>query len=364
MSDLKSTALEATHIEMGAKMVPFAGYNMPVQYSGLKNEHHAVREAAGMFDVSHMGEFFVEGPDALPFLQKVTSNDVSKLLPGKIQYSCMPNEEGGIVDDLLVYCFSNEHFLLVVNASNMEKDWNHLMQYTAGFDVTMRNDSDAYSLLAVQGPKATEILQTLTGVDLAEIKYYHFVIGEMAGIADVIISATGYTGAGGFELYVFNQDAKKLWDAVLAAGEPHGLLPAGLGARDTLRLEMGMCLYGNDIDDTTSPLEAGLGWITKFTKEFVSSEKFAAQKEAGVSQKLVGFEMIDRGIPRHGYEIADLAGNVIGRVTSGTNSPTTGKNIGMGYVPVALAEEGNEFAVVIREKLIKAQVVKLPFVKK
>jgi len=364
MSDLKSTALEATHIEMGAKMVPFAGYNMPVQYSGLKNEHHAVREAAGMFDVSHMGEFFVEGPDALPFLQKVTSNDVSKLLPGKIQYSCMPNEEGGIVDDLLVYCFSNEHFLLVVNASNMEKDWNHLMQYTAGFDVTMRNDSDAYSLLAVQGPKATEILQTLTGVDLAEIKYYHFVIGEMAGIADVIISATGYTGAGGFELYVFNQDAKKLWDAVMAAGEPHGLLPAGLGARDTLRLEMGMCLYGNDIDDTTSPLEAGLGWITKFTKDFVSSAKFAAQKKAGVSQKLVGFEMIDRGIPRHGYEIADLAGNVIGRVTSGTNSPTTGKNIGMGYVPVALAKEGSEFAVVIREKLIKAQVVKLPFVKK
>jgi len=345
-------------------MVPFAGYNMPVQYSGLKNEHHAVREAAGMFDVSHMGEFFVEGPDALAFLQKVTSNDVSKLLPGKIQYSCMPNEEGGIVDDLLVYCFGNEHFLLVVNASNMEKDWNHLMQYTEGFDISMRNDSDAYSLLAVQGPKATEILQSLTGVDLAEIKYYHFVIGEMAGITDVIISATGYTGAGGFELYVFNQDAKKLWEAILAAGEPHGLLPAGLGARDTLRLEMGMCLYGNDIDDTTSPLEAGLGWITKFTKDFVSSEKFAAQKEAGVSQKLVGFEMIDRGIPRHGYEIADLEGNVIGRVTSGTNSPTTGKNIGMGYVPVALASEGSEFAVVIREKLIKAQVVKLPFVKK
>ena len=345
-------------------MVPFAGYNMPVQYSGLKNEHHAVREAAGMFDVSHMGEFFVEGPDALSFLQKVTSNDVSKLLPGKIQYSCMPNEEGGIVDDLLVYCFSNEHFLLVVNASNMEKDWNHLMQYTAGFDMTMRNESDAYSLLAVQGPKATDILQSLTGVDLSGIKYYHFVIGEMAGIADVIISATGYTGAGGFELYVFNQDAKKLWDAVMEAGEPNGLLPAGLGARDTLRLEMGMCLYGNDIDDTTSPIEAGLGWITKFTKEFVSSEKFAVQKEAGVSQKLVGFEMIDRGIPRHGYEIADLEGNVIGRVTSGTNSPTTAKNIGMGYVPVALAKEGSEFTVVIREKLIKAQVVKLPFVKK
>ncbi len=364
MSDLKSTALEQVHIALGAKMVPFAGYTMPVQYSGLKNEHHAVRETAGMFDVSHMGEFFVEGPDALPFLQKVTSNDVSKLLPGKIQYSCMPNEVGGIVDDLLVYCFSNEHFLLVVNASNMEKDWNHLVQYTEGFDVILRNDSDAYSLLAVQGPKASEILQSLTCVELAEIKYYHFVIGEMAGIADVIISATGYTGAGGFELYVFNQDAKKLWDAVLAAGEPLGLLPAGLGARDTLRLEMGMCLYGNDIDDTTSPLEAGLGWITKFTKDFVSSDKFAAQKEAGVSQKLVGFEMIDRGIPRHGYQIADLEGNVIGRVTSGTNSPTTGKNIGMGYVPVALAGVGSEFAVVIREKLIKAQVVKLPFVKK
>jgi aminomethyltransferase len=364
MSDLNSTALEASHIQIGAKMVPFAGYNMPVQYSGLKNEHRAVREAAGIFDVSHMGEFFVEGPDALPFLQQVTSNDVSKLLPGKIQYSCMPNEEGGIVDDLLVYCFSNEHFLLVVNASNIEKDWNHLMQYTEGLDVVLRNDSDAYSLLAVQGPRATEILQSLTSVDLAEIKYYHFVIGEIAGISDVIISATGYTGAGGFELYVFNQDAKKLWDAVLAAGEPRGLLPAGLGARDTLRLEMGMCLYGNDIDDSTSPLEAGLGWITKFTKDFVSSEKLALQKEVGVSQKLVGFEMIDRGIPRHGYEIADLAGNVIGRVTSGTNSPSTGKNIGMGYVPVALADEGSEFAVVIREKLIKAQVVKLPFVKK
>jgi len=251
-----------------------------------------------------------------------------------------------------------------VNASNMDKDWNHLMKYTEGFDVELRNESSAYSLLAVQGPKATEILQTLTGENLSEIKYYHFVIGEIAGISDVIISATGYTGAGGFELYVFNEDAKKLWEAVLTAGEAHDLLPAGLGARDTLRLEMGMCLYGNDIDDTTSPLEAGLGWITKFTKDFISSETFAAQKQAGVEQKLVGFEMIDRGIPRHGYEIADLDGNVIGRVTSGTNSPTTGKNIGMGYVPVNLAAEGSEFAVVIREKLIKAQVVKLPFVQK
>ena len=362
-TELKSTALEQVHIALGAKMVPFAGYNMPVQYSGLRHEHAAVREQAGMFDVSHMGEFFVEGPDALPFLQKVTSNDVSKLIPGKIQYSCFPNEQGGIVDDLLVYCFSEEHFLLVVNASNMDKDWNHIMKYTEGFDVNLSNQSDDYSLLAVQGPKATEILQTLTGTDLSAIRYYNFVIGEMAGVQDIIISATGYTGAGGFELYINNADAETLWNAVLEAGEPHGLLPAGLGARDTLRLEMGMCLYGNDIDDTTSPMEAGLGWITKFTKDFVSSETFAKQKEEGVTKKLVGFEMIDRGIPRHGYEIAK-DGKVVGRVTSGTASPSTGKNIGMGYVPVELATEGSEFDVVIRNKTIKAKVVKLPFYKK
>lgn len=362
-TELKSTALEQVHIELGAKMVPFAGYNMPVQYSGLRQEHAAVREQAGMFDVSHMGEFFVEGPDALPFLQKVTSNDVSKLIPGKIQYSCFPNEQGGIVDDLLVYCFSEVHFLLVVNASNMDKDWNHLMQYTEGFDVKLSNQSEEYSLLAVQGPKATEILQTLTNTDLGGIKYYNFVIGQMADIADVIISATGYTGAGGFELYLQNEDAVKLWNAVLEAGKPHGLLPAGLGARDTLRLEMGMCLYGNDIDDTTSPLEAGLGWITKFTKDFISSETFAKQKEEGITKKLVGFEMIDRGIPRQGYQIAK-DGEVVGRVTSGTASPSTGKNIGMGYVPVELSAEGSEFDVVIRNKTIKAQVVKLPFYKK
>ncbi len=363
-NELKSTALEAVHIEMGAKMVPFAGYNMPVQYSGLKLEHAAVREAVGMFDVSHMGEFFVEGPQALDFLQKVTSNDVSKLVPGKIQYSCMPNENGGIVDDLLVYCFSGEHFLLVVNASNMEKDWNHLQQYIGDFDAKLRNESDEYSLLAVQGPKAVATLQKLSSEDLSAIKYYNFVIGEIAGLKNVIISATGYTGAGGFELYVPNADAKALWNAVIEAGEEFGLLPAGLGARDTLRLEMGMALYGNDIDDTTSPIEAGLGWITKFTKEFVSSETFAAQKAAGVTQKLVGFEMIDRGIPRHGYEIANAEGTVIGRVTSGTASPSTGKNIGMGYVPVELASEGSEFFVVIRGKQIKASVVKLPFYKK
>ncbi|MGA0246313.1 MAG: glycine cleavage system aminomethyltransferase GcvT [Schleiferiaceae bacterium] len=362
-TDLKSTALEQIHIALGAKMVPFAGYNMPVQYSGLRQEHAAVRERAGMFDVSHMGEFFVEGPDAIPFLQKVTSNDVSKLIPGKIQYSCFPNEQGGIVDDLLVYCFSEEHFLLVVNASNMDKDWNHLQNYTSGFEVELSNQSDDYSLLAVQGPKATEILQTLTQVNLNEIRYYNFVIGRIAGIEEVIISATGYTGAGGFELYVPNEHAAKLWNSVIEAGEPYGLLPAGLGARDTLRLEMGMCLYGNDIDDTTSPLEAGLGWITKFSKDFISSQTFAKQKEEGLSKKLVGFEMIDRGIPRHGYEIAKN-GKVVGRVTSGTASPSTGKNIGMGYVPIELSAEGSEFDVLIRNKSIKAQVVKLPFYKK
>jgi aminomethyltransferase len=363
-NDLKSTALEQIHINLGAKMVPFAGYNMPVQYNGLKLEHAAVREGAGMFDVSHMGEFFVTGPDALSFLQKVTTNDVSKLIPGKIQYSCMPNESGGIVDDLLVYCFSSEHFMLVVNASNLDKDWNHLQSYTKGLDVVLVNDSDKYSLLAVQGPKATLLLQKLTKENLSEVKYYNFIIGELSGVSDVIISATGYTGSGGFELYVYNDQAEKLWHEVMQAGEEFGLLPAGLGARDTLRLEMGMCLYGNDIDDSTSPLEAGLGWITKFTKDFVSSDTFAQQKEQGVNQKLVGFEMIDRGIPRHGYEIANLEGSIIGRVTSGTNSPSTGKNIGMGYVPMEYTVVGSEFAIVIRNKHIKATTVKLPFYKK
>lgn len=363
MSDqLKSTALEQIHLNLGAKMVPFAGYNMPVQYSGLKNEHHAVRNAAGMFDVSHMGEFFVEGPEALDFLQYVTSNDVSKLVPGKIQYSCMPNAQGGIVDDLLVYCFSDQHFMLVVNASNMKKDWDHLVSLNT-YDCTLRNESDEYSLLAVQGPKATDVLQKLTEDDLSTVKYYNFVIGEMAGIEDVIISATGYTGAGGFELYIPNDKAAALWDAVMQAGEEFELLPAGLGARDTLRLEMGMCLYGNDIDDTTSPIEAGLGWITKFNKDFVGKEIFEQQKAEGVNRKLVAFEMIDRGIPRHGYEIADASGTIIGHVTSGTNSPSTGKNIGMGYVPSHLKELGSEIFVVIRGKHLKAEVVKLPFYK-
>ena len=363
-NELKSTALTHVHEALGAKMVPFAGYNMPVQYNGLKLEHAAVREAVGMFDVSHMGEFFIEGPQALDFLQMVTTNDVSRLLPGKIQYSCMPNAQGGIVDDLLVYCFSAQHFMLVVNASNMEKDWNHLMHYAPQFDVELRNESDDYSLLAVQGPNAIPLLQTLTEIDLADIKYYNFTVGSMAGINDVIISATGYTGAGGFELYVPNAVAETLWNAIMKAGSAFVLLPAGLGARDTLRLEMGMALYGNDIDDTTSPIEAGLSWITKFTKDFVSCELFQAQKEAGAENKLVGFEMMERGIPRHDYPIADEFGTVIGRVTSGTNSPSTGKNIGMGYVPTSLSKEGATFYVMIRNKPIKAQVVKLPFYKK
>lgn len=359
-TELKSTALEQVHIALGAKMVPFAGYNMPVQYSGLKKEHEAVRTAAGMFDVSHMGEFFVEGPEALDFLQYVTSNDVSKLVPGKIQYSCMPNADGGIVDDLLVYCFSAEHFLLVVNASNIEKDWAHLNALNT-FNCQLRNESDAYSLLAVQGPEATAILQQLTEVDLSDIKYYNFTIGTLAGVSDTIISATGYTGAGGFELYIPNAHAVPMWNAVMEAGASAGLLPAGLGARDTLRLEMGMCLYGNDIDDTTSPIEAGLGWITKFTKDFVGRELFEAQKEQGVKQKLVAFEMVERGIPRHDYPIADSEGQIIGRVTSGTNSPSTGKNIGMGYVPVEYAAVDSTFSVVIRDKPVAAKVVKLPF---
>ncbi|HBK20012.1 MAG: glycine cleavage system aminomethyltransferase GcvT [Schleiferiaceae bacterium] len=363
-NDLKTTALTHVHEALSAKMVPFAGYSMPVQYNGLKLEHAAVREAAGMFDVSHMGEFFLDGPQALDFLQLVTSNDVSRLLPGKIQYSCMPNAQGGIVDDLLVYCFSAQHFMLVVNASNIEKDWNHLMHYAPQFDVTLRNQSEDYSLLAVQGPNAIPLLQTLTEIDLAAIKYYSFTVDTLAGIDDVIISATGYTGSGGFELYVPNAVAESLWEAIVKAGDSYGLLPAGLGARDTLRLEMGMALYGNDIDDTTSPIEAGLSWITKFTKDFVSCELFQAQKEAGAENKLVGFEMIDRGIPRHDYPIADASGVVIGRVTSGTNSPSTGKNIGMGYVPTALSKEGSTFFVMIRNKPIKAQVVKLPFYKK
>lgn len=360
---MKEVALSSVHKELGAKMVPFAGYNMPVQYAGVNEEHICVREKLGVFDVSHMGEFFVKGPGSLDLIQKVCSNDASKLFAGKVQYSCLPNDEGGIVDDLLVYCIKpEEEYLLVVNASNIDKDWDWIKKHnTEGAELI--NASDNFSLLAVQGPKATEALQSLTDVPLSEMGYYTFTQDKLAGIDNVIISATGYTGAGGFELYVANADAPKLWDAVMKAGEPFGIQPAGLAARDTLRLEMGFCLYGNDIDDTTSPLEAGLGWITKFTKSFVNSENLKKQKEEGVERKLVGFEMIDRGIPRKDYEIADSNGEVVGRVTSGTMSPSLKKAIGMGYVPKSMSAEGTEISIVVRNKNLKARIVKPPFYK-
>ncbi len=343
-------------------MVPFAGYNMPVQYAGINAEHETVRKSVGVFDVSHMGEFILKGDKALDLIQRVTSNDASKLYDGKVQYSCLPNKDGGIVDDLLVYRIDEATYMLVVNASNIEKDWNWISQFnTEGVD--MKDISDRTSLLAVQGPKAAEALQSLTDIDLASMEYYTFKKGTFAGIDNVVVSATGYTGAGGFELYVENDNAQAIWDAVFAAGEPFGIKPIGLGARDTLRLEMGFCLYGNDIDDTTSPLEAGLGWVTKFSKEFTNSEALQAQKAAGTSKKLVGFEMIERGIPRHDYEIVDADGNNIGKVTSGTQSPSLQKAIGMGYVDNAFAKEGTEIFIKIRDNKVKAQIVKPPFYK-
>jgi aminomethyltransferase len=353
---MKKTALTEVHRAMGAKMVEFAGYEMPVQYEGLKVEHEAVRNAVGVFDVSHMGEFWITGPNALALIQQVTSNDASKLFPGKVQYSCLPNANMGIVDDLLVYCFGPEKYLLVVNASNIDKDWNWIARHNT-MVAHMDNASERTSLLAVQGPLAAQALQHLTDVDLAAMTYYTFVEGTFAGVPNVIISATGYTGAGGFELYFPNEHAEAIWQAVLQAGAK----PAGLGARDTLRLEKGFCLYGNDIDDTTSPLEAGLGWVTKFTKPFTNSEALQRQKEAGVTRKLVGFKMIDRGIPRHDYPIADASGQVVGKVTSGTQSPTLNEAIGLGYVPVSMAAEGTEIWVRIREKDLKAVVSKIPF---
>ena len=358
---LKTVPLNDVHQQLGAKMVPFAGYNMPVRYSSDLEEHHTVRRAAGMFDVSHMGEFRVRGPQALPLIQRVCSNDASKLAPGKAQYSCLPNQDGGIVDDLLVYMLAEDDYLLVVNASNIEKDWNWIQQFnTEGAD--MQNVSDEMSLLAVQGPKAAAALQTLTDADLSAIPYYSFVQGTFAGAPDVIISATGYTGAGGFELYVPNAYAKQVWDAVMEAGQPYGLKPIGLGARDTLRLEMGYCLYGNDITDTTSPLEAGLGWITKFTKDFTNSESLKAQKAAGVERKLVGFLMDGAGIPRSHYPLVNEAGEIIGEVTSGTQSPSLSKGVGLGYVQTALAAPGTPIFVQVRGKNLPATVVKLPFV--
>lgn len=359
---MKNTALTAVHEKLGAKMVPFAGYNMPVQYEGVIAEHNNVREHVGVFDVSHMGEFWVRGPQALDLIQKVSSNDASKLVPGKIQYSCLPNDKGGIVDDLLVYCEDEQNYLLVVNASNIEKDWEWIKSHNS-FDCTMENRSDEISLLAVQGPKAAEALQSLTDIALSEMTYYTFQKGTFAGVEDVIVSATGYTGAGGFEIYFPNAAAEKIWEAVFAAGADFNIKPIGLAARDTLRLEMGFCLYGNDIDDTTSPLEAGLGWITKFTKDFINSEALQAQKEAGVEKKLVGFELVDRGIPRHDYAIVNAEGVEIGRVTSGTMSPSTGKAIGLGYVPKDLSSPGSEIYIQVRNKALKAEVVKLPFYK-
>lgn len=359
---MKNTALTNTHIALGAKMVPFAGYNMPVQYAGINAEHETVRTAVGVFDVSHMGEFILKGEGALELIQKVCSNDASKLYDGKVQYSCLPNEQGGIVDDLLVYRMDEKTYMLVVNASNIEKDWEWISKFNT-YGVELKNISDRTSLLAVQGPKAAAALQSLTDTDLAAMEYYTFVKGTFAGVDNVVISATGYTGAGGFELYFDNEHADKIWKAIFEAGAPFGIQPIGLGARDTLRLEMGFCLYGNDIDDTTSPLEAGLGWITKFTKDFVNSSNLAAQKEAGLKKKLVGFEMIDRGIPRHDYEICDASGKVIGKVTSGTQSPSLQKAIGLGYVQTDFAKEGGEIFINIRENLVKAQVVKFPFYK-
>ena len=359
---MKNTALTDKHISLGAKMVPFAGYNMPVQYEGINAEHAAVRNAVGVFDVSHMGEFILKGENALDLIQRVISNDASKLYDGKVQYAYLPNEDGGIVDDLLVYRIDEKTYMLVVNASNIEKDWNWISKFNTK-DVEMHNISSKTSLLAVQGPKAAEALQSLTDIDLASMEYYNFTKGTFAGVENVVVSATGYTGAGGFEIYCDNEHAEKVWDAVFEAGKPFNIKPIGLGARDTLRLEMGFCLYGNDIDDTTCPIEAGLGWVTKFTKNFTNAEGLAAKKEAGVTRKLIGFEMIDRGIPRHDYEIVDAAGNVIGKVTSGTQSPSLQKAIGMGYVTKEHAKEGAEIFISIRNNSIKAKVVKFPFYK-
>jgi aminomethyltransferase len=360
--ELKSVALENKHILLGAKMVPFAGYLMPVSYSGLNDEHVTVRNAVGVFDVSHMGEFILKGEHALDLIQRVTSNDASALADEKIQYSCLPNDKGGIVDDLLVYRMNEKEYMLVVNASNIEKDWNWISKLnTKG--VEMKNISDGVSLLAVQGPKAILALQKLTDINLSDIPYYSFKRGLFNGEENVVISNTGYTGAGGFEIYFPNTSADKMWDAIFAAGAEFGIKPIGLGARDTLRLEMGFCLYGNDIDDTTSPIEAGLGWITKFTKEFTNKAALLEQKEKGVSQKLVGFEMIDRGIPRHDYQIADASGTIIGKVTSGTQSPSLNKAIGMGYVPTTFSKADSEIFIMIRDKAIKAKIVKIPFYK-
>ncbi|HLT33727.1 MAG TPA: glycine cleavage system aminomethyltransferase GcvT [Aquaticitalea sp.] len=359
---MKNTALTATHEALGAKMVPFAGFNMPVQYEGVSIEHDTVRNAVGVFDVSHMGEFLIEGPNALALIQKVCSNDASKLTVGKAQYSCLPNENVGIVDDLIIYKIKEETYLLVVNASNIEKDWNWISSRN-DVGAEMRNLSDDYSLLAIQGPKAVEAMQSLSSHDLSAIDFYNFIVGDFAGVAHVIISATGYTGSGGFEVYCKNSEVKQVWDKVFEAGKDFGIKPIGLAARDTLRLEMGYCLYGNDIDDTTSPIEAGLGWVTKFTKKFTNSEALKAEKERGPARRLVAFELNERGIPRHGYDIVDGNGKTIGVVTSGTMSPSLNKGIGLGYVPAILSEIGSKINIQIRKNAVPATVVKSPFYK-
>lgn len=359
---MKTTPFTEKHIALGAKMHEFAGYNMPIEYSGIIDEHLTVCNAVGVFDVSHMGEFWVKGPYALQFIQDITSNNAAVLTPGKVQYTCFPNETGGIVDDLLVYCYEPEKYMLVVNAANIGKDWDWCVSHNrAGAE--LENASDRMAQLAVQGPKALSVLQKLTSVNLAEIPYYHFCVDDFAGVPQVILSNTGYTGAGGFELYFYPQDAIHIWDAIFEAGAEFGIKPAGLGARDTLRLEMGFCLYGNDIDDTTSPLEAGLGWITKFVegKDFPNRAALEKQKAEGVARKLVGFEMVDRGIPRHGYKLADADGNEIGHVTSGTMSPTRKIGIGLGYVQTAFSKPGTEIYLDNRGRKLKAQVVKPPF---
>ncbi len=360
---MKNIALHKVHEALGAKMVGFAGYNMPVQYEGVTAEHLTVRKSVGVFDVSHMGEFLVSGDNALALIQKVTSNDASKLEIGDAQYSCFPNEDNGIVDDLICYRIKENQYLLVVNASNIEKDWNWISTYNEEFNADLKDISEDYSLLAIQGPKAVEAMQSLSSLDLADISFYKFKIGDFAGIEHVIISATGYTGSGGFEIYCKNTDVEQIWNKVFDAGADFGIKPIGLAARDTLRLEMGYCLYGNDIDDTTSPIEAGLGWITKFTKDFVNANALAKQKEQKPERKLVAFELDERGIPRQGYDIVDGNGNVIGNVTSGTMSPCLQKGIGMGYVPRILSKSGTQIHIQVRKKAIPATVVKLPFYK-
>jgi aminomethyltransferase len=360
---MKNTPFTAKHQALGAKMAPFAGYNMPISYTGINDEHAAVRTNAGVFDVSHMGEFILKGTGALDLIQRVTTNDVSKLTKGKAQYSALTNEEGGIVDDLIIYCVEeNQVYMLVVNASNIEKDWEWISRFNTG-GVEMHNISDKTCLLAIQGPNATKILQPLTEMDILNLKYYTFVKGPFAGVENVLISATGYTGSGGVEIYFEDKDgaADKIWDAIFEAGKAAGIKPIGLGARDTLRLEMGYCLYGNDIDDSTSPLEAGLGWITKFSKDFTARNILEEQKAAGVQRKLVGFEMIDKGIPRHDYQIADAEGNIIGKVTSGTQSPSLQKAIGLGYVTIGYAQPDSEIYILVRDKKLKAKVTKVPF---